>query len=169
MDCQIHDSRLVRRIDSSGRCMYTYQCQVCGEIDRDKTGQGPWVPKPGNVDLESLPLWNDDVRKAAIDRARFAAESAAAEQVQKRLDEYDAYMCSDKWSFIRQKRLAHDNWLCQGCLEAVAEHVHHLTYERFGNELMCDLVSLCIDCHQICHPHRDLRGRARHGHPIAVH
>jgi hypothetical protein len=31
------------------------------------------------------------------------------------------------------------------------------------------VVSLCTDCHQICHPHRDLRGRNLHGRPIPVH
>jgi hypothetical protein len=169
MDCQNHDSRLVRKRNSSGHWMYTYQCLICGQIDRTKTGHGPWVPKPAAVDLEAVPLWSDAITEAAMQAAKFAAASAQAEQDQEWWDRYREHIDSEKWQALRHKALRRDNWLCQGCLEAAAEHVHHMTYERLGNELLCDLVSLCTDCHQICHPHRDLKGRELYGRPIAVH
>jgi hypothetical protein len=149
--------------------MYTYQCLLCGEIDYTKTGHGPWVPKPAGVNLESLPLWSDGIAERAIQEARFAAESLQAEKNQEWWDRYHAHLASDYWHALRRKALRRDNWLCQGCLEAAAEHIHHLTYERLGRELLCDVVSLCIDCHQICHPHRDLRGRELYGRSIPVH
>lgn len=169
MDCQTHNSRLVRKRNSAGHWMYTYQCLECGQIDRMKTGHGPWVPKPAAVDLDAVPLWSDEAAEAAMQAARLAAASIQAEQDQEFWDRWHSHMDSDKWQSVRHKALKRDNWLCQGCLEAAAEHVHHLTYERLGNELLCDLVSLCGDCHQICHPHRDLKGRELYGRPISVH
>jgi hypothetical protein len=167
-DC-VHDSRLVRKLNSAGQWMYTHQCILCGQIDRTKTGHGAWVPKPATVDLDALPLWSDAISEAAMQAARLAAESIQAEHDQAWWDRYHDYIESDKWRTLRQKALRRDNWLCQGCLEAAAEHAHHLTYERLGNELLCDLVSLCVDCHQLCHPHKDLKGRELYGRPIAVH
>jgi hypothetical protein len=35
-------------------------------------------------------------------------------------------------------------------------HVHHLNYQRLGDEMLFDLVALCEGCHQKLHPHRDL-------------
>jgi hypothetical protein len=169
MDCQIHDSRLVRKRNSAGNWMYTYQCLACGQIDRAKTGHGPWVPKPADLDLEAVPLWSDDIADRAMKAAKFAAASAQAEKNQEWIDRYQSHLASDYWHALRQKALRRDNWLCQGCLEAAAEHIHHMTYERLGQELLCDVVSLCTDCHQICHPHRDLRGRKLHGYAVAVH
>jgi hypothetical protein len=31
------------------------------------------------------------------------------------------------------------------------------------------LVSLCTACHQVCHPHRDLKGVGLHGRSITMH
>lgn len=169
MECQKHDSVLVRKQNAAGHWMYTYQCVTCGQIDRRRTGQGPWVPKPASVDLEAVPVWNDDISAASMRAAQRVAAVMRAEQDQEWWDRYQDYLASDQWQALRRKALKRDKWLCQGCLEAAAEHVHHMTYERLGNELLCDLVSLCGDCHQICHPHRDMKGRELYGRPIAVH
>lgn len=168
-ECDRHDSQLVRKSSAAGRWMYTFQCRTCGQIDYSKTGRGPWVPKPADVDLESVPEWDHEKHTASVDAASQAAAEARAQQCEAWWIRYDTYMASDAWRAKRRKALERDRWLCQGCLEHAAEHVHHLTYERFGNELLCDLVSLCSDCHQRCHPHRDLKGIELHGRPVAVH
>ena len=54
------------------------------------------------------------------------------------------YYRSIAWRARREARLQHDNYSCVICGEP-AEVVDHLTYERFGNELMTDLRSLCRD------------------------
>ena len=169
MECTKHDSHLVRKAKANGTSQFTYQCRRCGQIDYSKTGRGPWVAKPATIDIDSLPIWSDDIAEAAMLAARFAAASAQAEKDQAWWDRYHEHLASDFWHALRQKALRRDNWLCQGCLDAAAEHIHHLTYDRLGHELLCDVVSLCTDCHKICHPHRDLRGRNLHGRPIAVH
>lgn len=40
---------------------------------------------------------------------------------------------------------------CRGCGTVDNLHVHHLTYERLGRELLTDLVTLCAGCHRKQH------------------
>lgn len=70
-------------------------------------------------------------------------------QVEKayRKEFYSEYMKSDKWKAIRLKVLKRDNNLCQACLDAPAQDVHHKTYENIGDELMYELISVCRYCH----------------------
>lgn len=61
--------------------------------------------------------------------------------------EYARYIHSSAWRTRKGKRLDLDGHTCQVCGKE-AKEVHHLTYERFGNEEMGDLVSLCTECHR---------------------
>ena len=61
--------------------------------------------------------------------------------------QHNEYLQTDQWKAIRLKVLKRDNNLCQGCLEATATEVHHLTYAHWKNELMFELLSVCYDCH----------------------
>ena len=61
--------------------------------------------------------------------------------------QHNEYLQTDQWKAIRLKVLKRDNDLCQGCLEAPATEVHHLTYAHWKNELMFELLSVCYDCH----------------------
>jgi len=61
--------------------------------------------------------------------------------------EHNEYLQTDQWKAIRLKVLKRDNNLCQGCLEATATEVHHLSYAHWKNELMFELLSVCYDCH----------------------
>lgn len=63
---------------------------------------------------------------------------------------YRIYLKSDKWHRMRMKVLTRDKFRCQQC-DRGATQVHHLTYERVGNERMEDLMSLCKDCHKEIH------------------
>ncbi len=60
---------------------------------------------------------------------------------------YEKYIHSTAWRDKANQRLAMDNHICQVCGETASD-VHHLTYDRFGNEEMSDVVSLCRKCHQ---------------------
>jgi len=64
-------------------------------------------------------------------------------------DFYFQYMHSAAWRSIRRKALERDKYLCQVCKKKLATQVHHLTYERFGHELLVDLLSSCRSCHGI--------------------
>ena len=59
---------------------------------------------------------------------------------------YDRYIHSAGWRRKAGQRLEMDGRVCQVCGREATE-VHHLTYDRFGNEEMSDLVSLCRKCH----------------------
>ena len=60
--------------------------------------------------------------------------------------EYERYIHSSQWRQTADKRLEVDGHICCVC-GGKATDVHHLTYDRFGNEAMDDLVSLCRKCH----------------------
>lgn len=60
---------------------------------------------------------------------------------------YDRYIHSEAWRSKADARLEYDGHTCQVCGGAASD-VHHLTYDRFGNERQDDLVSLCRRCHE---------------------
>ena len=53
---------------------------------------------------------------------------------------------------------------CERCFKKTRRYeVHHLTYERFGRELMDDLQALCGSCHRIADMERKRLTRRRWG------
>ena len=89
------------------------------------------------------------------------------------INDYDKYLETPHWkAFQKQvyeeqrRRLGHNR--CERCPDAgpmkETLHVHHLTYERLGQELLSDVLIICRDCHKRIHG-RDARGRARHYSP----
>ena len=68
---------------------------------------------------------------------------------------YNKYLCSEEWQSIRSRRMQIDNCRCTKCGQPddyVTLQVHHLTYKNVGDEnIVDDLVTLCIDCHQEQH------------------
>ena len=71
--------------------------------------------------------------------------------------EYEIYLRSDEWNSIRQSVLMRASYQCEQCMNAGRLHVHHLTYERVGNENEDDLIVLCEDCHNSEHPEKHLK------------
>ena len=62
---------------------------------------------------------------------------------------YKAYMRSDAWKALREKKLEACQHKCEcegGCCRE-ATQVHHLHYETLGNESLQDLQALCAKCH----------------------
>lgn len=66
---------------------------------------------------------------------------------------YQAFLRSAYWRKLRAEVLARDG-SCS-CGATVGLQVHHLTYVRFGKELLEDLKAKCDACH------RKIHGRAR--------
>ena len=72
--------------------------------------------------------------------------------------EYKLYMQSAPWRILSDMVKQRAGYTCEIC-SAVGKkiggfatlHVHHLTYERFGEEDMSDLVCLCSNCHRKVH------------------
>lgn len=65
--------------------------------------------------------------------------------------EYYEYLNSPKWNFKRNQIAEKCNFRCQLCNKKILRgfHIHHLTYEHFGNEPLSDLMFLCPECHLI--------------------
>ena len=66
--------------------------------------------------------------------------------------EYQKYMRSRKWRNTRKDLFKLRGEVCEECgrLPSMFRslQVHHLTYERFGDELPSDLRILCVPCHE---------------------
>lgn len=71
-------------------------------------------------------------------------------------NKYKAYLQTDTWKKKRQMVLERENWICQGCKVNKANHVHHETYQNLGDELLFQLIALCVDCHQKLHPEKQI-------------
>jgi hypothetical protein len=67
---------------------------------------------------------------------------------------HEDYLASKSWAEKRAKVMKRANRLCEGCRDRKATIVHHLSYERWGDELLFDLVALCRTCHAKCHPEK---------------
>lgn len=67
-----------------------------------------------------------------------------------RYNKFESYYYTGEWKELRQKVFQRDNNKCVRCGDK-AEQVHHLTYERFKNELLEDLESVCFQCHSTIH------------------
>lgn len=68
--------------------------------------------------------------------------------------DYICYLSSEKWKAKREQAFSRDNDICQLCKESPAEQVHHITYERLGDENLEDLLSVCIPCHEEFHKNK---------------
>lgn len=67
--------------------------------------------------------------------------------------DYEDYINSQKWQRQRANRMAIDNNECKLCFSRTNLHVHHITYENFGNEPMNELITVCKSCHEKIHGH----------------
>ena len=80
---------------------------------------------------------------------------------------YEGYMQSKKWAIKRRLKLLSTNYTCEICgysgfdekLVDKTLDVHHITYERLGDENMDDLKVLCRNCHEKLH-NRSFRERS---------
>jgi hypothetical protein len=151
--CDHAETQLCVREAADGRMTYWRQCLECGrpagkQIRKSKVGPNP----------ERLPLFDDQLQQEWSQRKRAEWDqlyAAKREQDQAAwFRGYSQYLQSDDWHEKRALVLKRDNRICQGCLLAPADHVHHLTYARVGDELLFDLVAICRPCHQKAHPNK---------------
>lgn len=63
---------------------------------------------------------------------------------------YDDYLLSPHWVAFR-KRVLQGRSSCERCGCTKSLQVHHLTYDRLGDERLEDVAVLCLDHHQEAH------------------
>lgn len=64
------------------------------------------------------------------------------------------YLQSDEWRALRSLAIETASRRCADCGirdETKSLDVHHLTYERLGDELLKDLIVVCRGCHSARH------------------
>ncbi len=62
--------------------------------------------------------------------------------------DYHQYLASREWRLKRKEVIERCGNVCERCHQGPVQNVHHLTYERVGNELIADLQGLCRPCHE---------------------
>jgi len=143
-------------IGDSGRISLYSQCIQCDHRDGNGSSlKHNLVPDlKEKIQLKQINKFDTKLlnEKSPTYEKYFAYRSQKLEenkQVEKayRKEFYSEYMKSDKWKAIRLKVLKRDDYLCQACLDAPAQDVHHKTYENIGDELMYELISVCRHCH----------------------
>jgi predicted HNH restriction endonuclease len=73
-------------------------------------------------------------------------------------EQYELVVKTDCWKLRREAYLKKNTW-CEICGQSSAAvrfdkfwlEVHHLTYERIGDELDSDLMAVCNRCHALLH------------------
>lgn len=70
--------------------------------------------------------------------------------------EYQDYLTTVHWEKTREQKLREVDNCCESCLQQGLIRrgnleVHHVTYERLGEERMDDLRALCAVCHRRAH------------------
>ena len=85
-----------------------------------------------------------------------------AKKQQERKMEYVEFINSQKWKSFRAGIIKERGRKCEKCGETKGEiHAHHLTYERFMNELPEDIQLLCKACHMAVHNRRNNKKEKR--------
>lgn len=147
--CDHQEKEVRKRQVRGGTFQWAYQCLQCGRRVSDAIPKAvalsKCVPKPWDGDLEAR--WNQLVSDAQI-RIRESDWKARNDYWWER---YDAYMASPEWRERRSKVFERCRGFCEGCGKAQATHVHHLTYEHFGEEFLWELKAVCLGCHERVH------------------
>jgi hypothetical protein len=66
---------------------------------------------------------------------------------------YERYLQTGHWRWTRNQALQRVGFRCEKCRVGRNLQVHHLTYERLGEELFADLEVVCRGCHLGLHVH----------------
>lgn len=141
-----HRTRIFTYKDTAHGRLYGHQCSRCGD------DAGSFYGTVRACEEIQLPL-ADAVQ---YDREKKPAYSRYINQLywEQRGDGagawdkwYQNYLASDKWRKTRLRILERDDHVCASCGGA-ATQVHHLTYDRVGQEHDDDLVSICRPCHE---------------------
>jgi len=139
------------KVDSLGRKHYRRMCVSCGRLATAAFSVKDRDPR----DVERIPEYDDTrfLQYQAAQRQYYEKqlglkdrEIAKEKEIHK--EKYYEYLRSPEWRAKREKVLQRDKFICQGCLNAEATEVHHLTYDHVFNEFLFELTSLCRECHE---------------------
>lgn len=149
----------IRFEQSNGTIVQRTACENCKKLIKGT--------KKKDINFNNYRLLSQDrylhyekERNDSYDRLSQSIKTITENFKNKRTDhfwqQYNTYLKSDIWLSKRDLVLKRDNYICQGCLSAKSIHVHHTTYDNVFDELLFQLISLCLDCHSKLHPDKPL-------------
>lgn len=151
MNCN-HEKTEIRFMESCGQIKS--QCLKCGQSTSNPISHSKFTPDQ----IKSLPRFDEKLRGDWWNnqnmRRKEAVESFAKEANQRLSDRkefYHAHLKSDLWKEKRLLVIQKQNNICQGCLKAGIDDIHHLSYDNLGDELLFQLIGLCRECHKRTH------------------
>lgn len=143
----------LRRLEEDrGTVKIGNQCVVCGQKIE------PWKSQRGfsSDDMSRLPKYDKDLKTEWLSlrsRLYFVLEGIVNQKNGGHFwERYRTHLLSEKWEATRQAVIHRAKDMCEHCGQRPIEHVHHLTYDNFGDEKMEDLLGVCADCHIHFHP-----------------
>lgn len=156
--CKDHPrKRMTYKTDTNGVVRYFFQCLKCGEKLNPvgKFGVKKMIDE-GEIKDEDIGPFDDSILKRRIAlQSRIISEAStirARKENERKRNEYTSYISSSAWKIKRQQVLKRAGGKCEGCGFEPAQEVHHLHYNRFGQEMLFDLVAVCKSCHDKIHP-----------------
>ena len=154
MPCQ-HGSAVPRRkgLKLNGSPWFRYQCRDCG-APLQPTQLKHEIVKAYEAEHGPVEPWDKDAEDAFHSESiRHSAEirRSHAWDFDGWWHRYTLYLASPEWRLCRTRALERDRYTCRRCGVRPAKQVHHLTYERAGNEQLDDLISVCVACHGFIH------------------
>lgn len=99
------------------------------------------------------PLLSGNVQPAIRSAPKTARALTAEERTYYRSLTYNAYLHTPHWRVVRNRALRLAGFKCTKCQVGRELQVHHLSYDRLGEELDTDLEVLCRGCHLGLHVH----------------
>jgi hypothetical protein len=148
-ECEHENTRIARRIIRGGATQYVMQCLRCGRAAANPVKKDAAISMAGGVE----PIAFDEKLIESFDELK----AKASEEINKQFDRsvffnhYDEYLESEQWAKKRSLVFKRAKCVCEGCGEAVATEVHHLSYKHVGDEFLFELVALCHACHERWH------------------
>jgi hypothetical protein len=155
-ECPHTEKVLTRRKAGNAQIQVRQQCTKCGSAVGVALKQQPEHTGLPSFDETIFPKFEKqkNSQRLAILKRHHLLEVKRDASYQK---EYDDYLSSPIWKDKRAKVLSRANGKCEGCLEATATEVHHLTYKNIYKEFLFELVAVCNECHKRLHP-KELSG-----------
>jgi 5-methylcytosine-specific restriction endonuclease McrA len=89
----------------------------------------------------------DEERQRELDQRRYRAIIR-----DHRKGSYGARRMKKEWEMLKKEVHSRDGYRCRMCnRDDLPLHVHHRTYNKYAEEPLEDLITLCADCHGVFH------------------